>query len=213
MPRRTMTLAAGIALALAGQGVLADTLREAAIKSHPSQGDVREIEGARVALTTGTAGVHFDFSSAELEPGHAYTLLMAVMNRPSKCPGLPCTPKDIFTQSDLISSDIGVMGGAIAADDGTLAITGMQSVGELPQAFFGNGLQNPPTAEIHFVLNDHGPAIDARLVEMLSTYRGGCTEESLPPPMPATARASGEPGPNICRLVQNVQFLPERPES
>lgn len=208
-----MILAAGLALALSGQGAFADTLREAVIKSHPSQGDVRPIEGGRVALATGAAGVHFDFRSAELEPGHAYTLLMAVMNRPSDCPGMPCTPKQIFTRSDVISSDIGVMGGAIAADDGSLVITGMQIVGELPQAFFGNGLKNPPTAEIHFVLNDHGPAIDARLVEMLTTYRGGCTDESLPPPMPATARASGEPGPNICRLVQNVQFLPERPDS
>lgn len=210
---RPMTFATGFVLVLSCNGALADTVREAAIKSHPSQGAVRQIEGARVALATGTGGVHFDFRSAELEPGHAYTLLMAVMNRPSECPGLPCTPKDVLGRSKAVSSDVGVVGGAIAQDDGTLVITGVQNVGALPHAFFLNGLQDPPVAEIHFVLNDHGPAIETRLVEMLSTYRGGCTDESIPPPMPASARASGEAGPNTCRLVQNVQFLPERPGS
>jgi hypothetical protein len=41
----------------------------------------------------------------------------------------------------------------------------------------------------------------------------GCLEESIPAPFPATARASGEPGPNQCRLVQFAQFLPSAPES
>ncbi|MDW4551646.1 hypothetical protein R5H32_20120 [Defluviimonas sp. D31] len=213
MSRTTKAFASCIALALSCQGGFADTVREAALKSHPSQGEVHAIQGARVALATSTAGVHFDFQSAELHPGHAYTLLMAVMNRPSECPALPCTPKDVLGRSDIVRSDVGVVGGAVARADGTLYITGIQKVGALPEAFFGHGLQDPPAAEIHFVLNDHGPAIEGRMVEMLGTYRGGCTDESLPPPMPAAARASGNTGPNTCRLVQNVQFLPERPES
>jgi hypothetical protein len=41
---------------------------------------------------------------------------------------------------------------------------------------------------------------------MLNTYRGGCSDESLPPPFPDTAKSDGEPGPNTCRLVQFTVF-------
>jgi len=37
---------------------------------------------------------------------------------------------------------------------------------------------------------------------MMSTARGGCTEESLPPPWPESARAGGKPGPNDCTMAQ-----------
>ena len=67
--------------------------------------------------------------------------------------------------------------------------------------------------EVHLVLNDHGPVIEGRTADMLSTYRGGCTTESIPAPMPASARASGTPGPNQCRLVQFSIFKPAGSES
>ena len=63
-------------------------------------------------------------------------------------------------------------------------------------------------AEIHLVVNDHGPAIPGMVDEMLHTYRGGCTDDSLPPPFPATAKSDGAPGPNTCRLYQSATFQP-----
>jgi hypothetical protein len=74
------------------------------------------------------------------------------------------------------------------------------------EAWFGNGFTNPMGAEIHVVINDHGLLIPDMADTMLNTYRGGCQDEGLPPPFPATAISDGEPGPNTCRLVQFAIF-------
>jgi hypothetical protein len=42
---------------------------------------------------------------------------------------------------------------------------------------------------------------------MLNTYRGGCSDDSLPPPFPDSAKADGEAGPNACRLIQDAVFM------
>jgi len=44
------------------------------------------------------------------------------------------------------------------------------------------------------------------VANQISTFRGGCTDASLPPPFPATAKADGLPGPNTCRLYQFAIF-------
>jgi len=72
--------------------------------------------------------------------------------------------------------------------------------------WFGNGFTNPTGAEIHLVINDHGPLIPEMADTMLNSYRGGCTDESLPGSFPETAKADGEPGPNTCALVQATIF-------
>jgi hypothetical protein len=77
----------------------------------------------------------------------------------------------------------------------------------MPNSWFGNGYWNLLGAEIHLVINDHGPLVSHLAHSMLNSYRGGCTDESLPPPFPATAKADGTPGPNTGRLVQDVAFV------
>ena len=126
---------------------------------------------------------------------------------------LPCTPKDVLMRSDVVMSDVGYAGGAIADVSGAVSFTHYQPVGSFDLGFFDNGLTKPNGAEIHLVLNDHGPMIETRALEMLTTYRGGYTDESIPGPMPTKARAQGSAGPNQCRLVQFAQFLPVEPES
>lgn len=74
--------------------------------------------------------------------------------------------------------------------------------GDIQSAWYGNGLTNPTGAEVHLVINDHGVVIPEMIATMLNSFRGGCTDESLPPPFPDTAKADGDPGPNACRLVQ-----------
>jgi hypothetical protein len=44
--------------------------------------------------------------------------------------------------------------------------------------------------------------------EMVSTYRAGCTDASLPAFFPPSAFADGTPGHNTCRLWQTAIFLP-----
>ena len=62
------------------------------------------------------------------------------------------------------------------------------------------------TAEIQFVINDHGPVLQGFLPEMTHTYRAGCTDASIPAIFSATARADGVPGPNACQLYQMAVF-------
>lgn len=79
------------------------------------------------------------------------------------------------------------------------------SAGEVENnPWFGNGFTKPTGAEIHLVINSHGLLISDMAAEMLNTYRGGCTDDSLPPPFPETAKADGEPNPNSCALIQEA---------
>lgn len=206
-------LAAASALALQFSPAVADTITSATIKTHPSQGDVSPVAGAKAIMATGTNGLFVSYDTNGLVPGNAYTLLIAVMNEPGECPALPCTPKDVLKRSDIVLTDVGYAGGAIASATGEASFNHYQPVGALQKPFFANGLMKSEGVEVHLVLNDHGPIIEGREFEMLTTYRGGCSDESLPGPMPETARAQGAAGPNICRMVQNVQFIPDMPPS
>ena len=60
-------------------------------------------------------------------------------------------------------------------------------------------------AEVHLVINDHGPMLADFMPGMVRTYRGGCSDASpFPPIFPDTAIVDGEVGPNICRLFQSA---------
>lgn len=209
----TLLLAAASTLALQFTPAIADTIANATIKTHPSQGEVAPVAGASAVMATGSDGLFVTYDTNGLMPGNAYTLLIAVMNAPGECPSLPCTPKDVLKRSDIVLTDVGYAGGAIASADGTASFEHYQPVGQLQKPFFGNGLMKTEGVEVHLVLNDHGPVIEGREFEMLTTYRGGCLDSSLPGPMPATALAQGNAGPNQCQMVQNVQFIPEMPPS
>ena len=99
--------------------------------------------------------------------------------------------------------------GVIVGESGEAHFAAYLPVGEVTDdPWFGNGFTNPTGAEIHLVINSHGPLIPERAGEMLNTYRAGCTDESIPPAFPDTARADGEAGPNSCSLVQAAVFQP-----
>lgn len=202
-----------VALAAFALPVTAGDYREVQIRSHPSQGKVAQIQNANARLATSPDGVFVNFETNGLEPGHAYTLLLAVMNAPGQCPVLPCTPKDVLKRSDVAQSDVAIAGSAIAGPTGEAVFAHYQEIGKFEPAFFEHGLKATEGVEIHLVLNDHGPLIEGREFEMLSTYRGGCSDDSIPGAMPATARAQGSPGPNQCKMVQFAQFIPAKPAS
>lgn len=187
--------------------VVAD-MSESVIKTHPSQGDVTIVEGAQSSLITGPEGVHIRLETNGLIEGHAYTYWMVIFNDPSQCEGTPCTGKDALTRSDIVQSDAGYVGGTIVGADGTLSMSAYQPVGAMTNNFFGRGIQSTDDLEVHLILQDHGPIIEGRELEMLSTYRGGCSDASIPPPFPETARVQGNAGPNQCRMVQFALFPP-----
>jgi hypothetical protein len=91
-----------------------------------------------------------------------------------------------------------------------MEFTAFLPVGEVVEGWFGNGLTNPLGAEIHLIINDHGEVIPEMAANMLNTYRGGCSDDSLPPPFPDSAKADGESGPNPCRLIQDAVFMQDK---
>jgi hypothetical protein len=79
------------------------------------------------------------------------------------------------------------------------SITTGSTAGWLPDREF----TNPMGAEVHLVINHHGPMIPEFMPGMIRTFRGGCSGDSpFPPIFPEAATADGEVGPNICRLYQ-----------
>lgn len=188
--------------------VLAD-LRVIDVKTHPSQGEVKVISGSSSMLITGPEGLHISLQTSNLIPGNVYTSWLVVFNDPSQCEAAPCTGKDALTRSNIVKSDAGYVGGSIVGPDGELSLAAFQPVGDLTSAFFGRGILSTEGLEVHLILQDHGPVIEGRELEMLSTYRGGCIDDSIPAAFPDTARAQGDEGPNQCRMVQVAVFQPD----
>jgi hypothetical protein len=76
-------------------------------------------------------------------------------------------------------------GGHVVGGSGRTGFGGSQSTGPIPQGWLeGGALTDPRGAEVHLVLNGHGPALSAYLPEMVQTYRAGCTDASLPGNLP-----------------------------
>ena len=203
-----------IATLALGTSALAGPAETSKVITHPSQGDKTEVKGATARLIRHDGGIFANFETKGLTPGHVHTIWFVVVNDPAQCETpFACTAKDVLKRSDTVVSDVTGGAGVLVGADGAASFNWHQSEGPLPGGWFGAGLIEADKAEIHLVINDHGPLIEGRAFDMLTSYRDGCTDESIPAPMPATARASGEAGPNTCRLVQFSIFKAPQPAS
>jgi hypothetical protein len=178
---------------------------DAVVLTHPSQGDVREVEGASATLFTTAEGATAWLHTSRLEPGNVYTLWFVVINNPEACAESPCAPTDVLGNSAEVQSDVIYADSIIAeGEEGRFAVH--MPVGPLADGWIGNGFNSPLDAQIHLIINDHGPLIPELAASMTNSYRGGCTDESLPPAFPETAKTDGEPGPNACGMIQMAIF-------
>jgi hypothetical protein len=177
-----------------------------AISTHPSQGPVRGVPGAEASLVTNDAGAHVRLTTSGLPPGHPHTVWFVAINDPDQCSARPCTPVDILVNSAAVKSEVTFAAGNIVGGEGTATFAGTVRAGTVRGGWFGNGLTNPRGAEIHLIVQDHGPKIAGLVGNQLSTVRGGCTDASLPVLYPPAAFADGIPGPNTCRLRQFAIF-------
>jgi hypothetical protein len=177
------------------------------VETHPSQGAQRNIAGASASLAISDQEVQTTLDTSGLTAGHVYTLWFVAINRPTRCATTPCKAPDVLANTAAVRADVRWAAGGIATQSGALSLTGRVPTGAWSKSWFEHGLSNPGGAEIHLVLNDHGPAIPGRERAMQTTYREGCTDESLPPPFPATAKRDGAAGPNKCALVQDAIFI------
>jgi hypothetical protein len=143
-------------------------------------------------------------------PGNAYTVWFVVVNDPAACDATPCAPPQIIGDPVVDGQVTYGEDGEVARRDGTARFGALIKAGPLLDGWLQvQGLDDPMGAEIHVVLNDHGPVIHDLKREMLSTYRAGCSDTSpFPLFFPPTALADGTPGPNTCLLWQSAVFAP-----
>lgn len=167
----------------------------------------RSIEGAEAQLKTADWGAAMTLRTAELPPGHVVTAWWVVITKPEACSATPCPPGDVIGKSAQVGTQITYADGVVVGADGKAGFRSLLPAGPVGEGWYPASFDNPMTAEIHLVLNDHGPLISGLAPSMLTSYRGGCSDESLPPPFPATAKSDGVPGPNACRLVQDAIFV------
>lgn len=214
MRRHVTMLLAVIAVLFAVVAPAAGTAAErqtAGVNWHAQQaglGKSGPVAGASAQVVRNDNGIAYKLNTTGLEGGNAYTLWLVVINNPSACASTPCSAADIINNS-ATDSQVRFAAGHVAGASGNGTFAGHVSEGPLSGWLPGRSLDDARTAEIHLVVNDHGPAIAEFMPGMIHTYRGGCSNASpFPPVFPATALADGEVGPNICRLYQAAVFLP-----
>jgi hypothetical protein len=180
----------------------------AAINWHAQSEREGSVEGATAELETTPDQATLSVDTRALNPGHAYTLWFVIINNPAECEDYPepCAAPDVLDNPDT-RSNVAWGDGQVADDEGLATFNATFNTGAVPGGWYeGVDFEDPQAAEIHFTLNDHGPVIDDLRDDMLTTYRGGCTNESLVEAFPDVAHADGTPGPNTCRLWQAAIF-------
>lgn len=167
------------------------------------------VEGATASLVRNNNGLAFRISTNSLTPGHAYTLWLVVVNNPAACTTHPCSAPDI-TQNAATRAQVRFADGIVAGGSGQGTFAGAVQEGPLSGWLPDRALESSIGAEVHLVINDHGPMLPDFMPGMIHTYRGGCSNQSpFPPPFPPSALADGEPGPNTCLLYQAAVFRPQ----
>jgi hypothetical protein len=166
------------------------------------------VAGASAQIVRNENGIAYRLNTTGLEEGNAYTLWLVVINNPAACVSTPCAAPEIIN-NPATDSQVRFAAGHVAGASGNGTLAGHVSEGALSGWLPDRSLEDARGAEIHLVVNDHGPAMAEFMPDMIGTYRGGCSNASpFPAVFPATALADGEVGPNICRLYQVAVFLP-----
>jgi hypothetical protein len=191
---------------VAAASAKAATHTTAVVLTHPSLGVPVPIPGASASVKSNENGVQFLLQTADLVPGHAYTVWWVKIDAPENCAAIPCSGADVLGNVEGVLSNVAYGAGHVVGGAGKGTFAGAFSTGPVPGGWYDNEFTNPRGAEIHLVLMDHGPALPGLVSSQISTLRGGCTDESVNTPpisgFPDVAKADGTPGPNTCRLVQ-----------
>ncbi len=131
--------------------------------------------------------VSASFSTSDLIPGDTYTLWLVIFDEPQNCTPHEddpsetpaCSEDDVFGPMagapDLAKVSVLWGGdGAVAPQWGRKNFRGTVAQYDASGSVFGDGLDNPETAEIHQVLRSHGAAIQGLVREQITTFNGGC---------------------------------------
>lgn len=194
-----LAFVAAVSAGLASAPVAAETIK---MNWMPPSGNEGVVAGASVDIITGPSGLSAEVTTGGLQPGHVVTLWWVVLQNPAECDPRPCTPKDGIARWDAVDNAVTHGAGGVVAADGSLKLSSYLPSGAVDENWFDTTITKPESAEVHIILNDHGPLIPELAADMLSSYRAGCADEGLPPIFPDSAKADGAIGPNVCKLSQ-----------
>lgn len=176
-------------------------------------GDV--VEGSSARVYRAEDGVSYEIRTSGLVKGHGYTVWFFSYDNPDACitgdgtAGSRCTVADLFFNPAALGSLMWGRSGKFVKTSGIARFKGHRPHNAVPCAtepavvdedcsgvLIGRGLLHPMTAEIHFVLRDHGP--DQKGVEdETTTINGGCDPETNAG-MPVYGPGWGTPGNFAC---------------
>jgi len=167
------------------------------------------IEGSEAILIKSPAGASMQITSSGITPGHAITVWFVAVQNPEGCAKNPCSPKEAMGMAEMNTVAVNG-GGTVVPADGKIFLSAFLPAGDVPTNLYDTKLTNPETAEYHLVIHDHGPLIPDLAADQISSFRGGCTLESVPPFYPESSRTDGAGGPNTCVSRQVALFVPAR---
>lgn len=202
------------ALAFAGSALAATQAAAEAVPMRwtpPSGMTPGPVNGTMALIETSAAGVGSVLETHSLPPGHVVTVWFVAIQKPQLCSKRPCTPPDGMGKAALVDSVVANAGGGIVAADGTFRHASFTPAGKVHGNFFTSMLTSPETAEIHLAVQDHGPLIADRAEDMMGSYRANCTDASVPPFYPDTARVDGTPGDYACKVLQFAVLVQDGP--
>lgn len=204
---RIITRTLSILLVTAASGATAETRTLPLSWTPPSGQKPGPIDGTLALLVTGPEGASMHLTSKGLTPGNAVTIWFVALQNPHLCKKNPCTPTEAMGMPEMETVAVNG-GGTVVPEDGKIEVSAHLPAGAVPTNLFDTEFVSPETAEYHLVIHDHGKLIPDLAADMLSSFRGGCTLESVPPHYPDTARVDGEGGPNTCVSRQVALFVP-----
>jgi len=199
-------IASVAALFFAG-AALAEPITKPMSWTPPSGMPPGPIEGTSAVLEKGPFGAAMAIKSSGLTPGDVVTVWWVAIQNPQACKANPCTPQESMGDGMKYDSVVKLAAGGVVAEDGTISLASFLPKGEVEGNFFDTVLHSPETAEYHLPMQNHGPLDPSIAQEMLTSYRAGCSDESLPAFYPETALTDGVKGDFNCKTVQVAAFL------
>lgn len=167
-----------------------------------------DVVGAAALVRTDN-GLSARVDAQALSPGHVVTLWWVVFNDPDGCTaGIPGVTRCGEPDALAGNGDVGVFQGTgrLVGGEGKATFADHLRTGDTADLVTTHGepLADPRGAEVILVLKDHGPKIPALTNEMLSTFAGGCLDQTGPPALIESFR--GPAGPNACAEIQVAPF-------
>ena len=196
---------AAIALLLTGSA-LADGITKPMSWTPPSGKPPGPIDGTTAVLEKGPFGAAMAIKSAGLTPGDVVTIWWVAIQKHQNCKANPCTPKEAMGDGIKNDTVVTLAAGGVVAEDGTISLAGYLPKGDVEGNFFDTTFHSPEAAEYHLPMHNHGPLDPAIAQDMLTSFRAGCADESLPSYYPDTALADGAKGDFNCKTIQAALF-------